>query len=231
MRDPVENKDVILGFGYAGDRTNDDVARAYAGALSTVKSIRDSMRVLSLTREVHELQDTFGCCWARPRMWEQYSDVHRGACLLFEGDRLRLACHAQMPARTSRIEPTLFMASVDYTPRGIADSDLWGITARRPSMQPAFARRSPVTSTRTTETSIYSRAMTARPSTSTASSYAAMTPTSSRSSSTATPSWESFSASGSPRSKWQARKRSATPLASPVGASTGGKGVRAPLAG
>lgn len=128
MRDPAESQDLRLAMGFSGDRTDEEADRASGDLLVTVKEVRDSMRVLSLTREVPGAQDTFGCCWARPRMWEQYGDVHRGACLVFDGGRLRNAIHGQMPEQMSPREPPLFMDSVRYTPAGIASSSVVGIS-------------------------------------------------------------------------------------------------------
>jgi Protein of unknown function (DUF2971) len=128
MRDPAESQDPRLAMGFSGDRTDEEANRAYDDLLAIVKEIRDSMRVLSLTREVPAARDSFGCCWARPRMWERYGDVHRGACLVFDAGRLRNAIHAQMPEQAGPNEPPMLMGSVRYTPAGIANSSVVGIS-------------------------------------------------------------------------------------------------------
>ena len=55
-------------------------------------------------------------------MWDRYGDRHRGACLVFDRDKLHRAFREQMPPETSAHEPTLHMGPVRYTPGGIADS-------------------------------------------------------------------------------------------------------------
>ena len=123
MRDPTENKDLFPAMTWRGEHSQEHALEVYAAVFDTIKTIRDSMRVLSLTLdEVGERWDTFACCWARPRMWEQYGDVHRGVCLVFNADRLRMAFDAQKPPQTGRHEPTIFMGSVTYTHCGIAES-------------------------------------------------------------------------------------------------------------
>ena len=123
-------------MGYSGERSNDEAMATLAAISDTVQSIRNSMRVFSLTRDVrdddrrrHSPQrspDTFDCCWARPRMWEQYGDKHRGACLLFDKDRLHNAFRQQMPPQNEPHRPTRHMGEVEYTPAGIADSHVVG---------------------------------------------------------------------------------------------------------
>ena len=57
------------------------------------------MHLLSLTGDAEDRGEFpgFDCCWSRPRMWEQYGDVHRGACLLFDRTRLERAIREQWP--------------------------------------------------------------------------------------------------------------------------------------
>lgn len=138
MRDPAENKDLLLGLSFWGERSDEEVGGAFDAVLSTVKEIRDSMCVLSLCQDAPNADDTFGCCWARPRMWEHYGDVHRGACLVFDAGRLRNAIHDQIPGQLHINELPLFMGAVRYTPvgiagsaAGIADEDLFDNTKLR----------------------------------------------------------------------------------------------------
>lgn len=59
---------------------------AWLAAIQKLKEARDRVRLLSLTRDVEDYEGhakIFGCCWARPRLWEQYGDEHRGVCLVF----------------------------------------------------------------------------------------------------------------------------------------------------
>jgi Protein of unknown function (DUF2971) len=89
MRDPVESQDVLPVISGWGDPPGADSAPW--AVLEDVKATRDAMRVLAFSRDVGDgvgVRPGFDCCWARPRMWEQYGDNHRGACLLFDRDRL-----------------------------------------------------------------------------------------------------------------------------------------------
>ena len=77
------------------------------------------MRVLSLTRDAEPSGGSypgFDCCWARPRMWEQYAERHRGVCLLFEPAALARASDAQWPRER------VYMRAVDYTREGFVGS-------------------------------------------------------------------------------------------------------------
>jgi hypothetical protein len=58
------------------------------------------MRVLSFTRDAEERGRFrgFDCCWARPRMWEQYANDHRGVCLLFDPAGLKRAIAEHWPS-------------------------------------------------------------------------------------------------------------------------------------
>ena len=122
MNDPVEAQDLRIAFRY-GDRSDEEANATYDSALQVVQEIRGSRRLFCLTRDAPDTNDTFGCCWARPRMWDRYGDRHRGACLVFDPGKLRMAFHEQMPTPTSPDEPTLHMGAVRYTPGGIADSE------------------------------------------------------------------------------------------------------------
>lgn len=86
MRDPLENQLLPLTpTGPEEERFCEHLNRE-----------RGRVRIVSLTRDdpwPHDREqdepppragDVFGCCWARPRMWEQYGDRHRGACLVFD---------------------------------------------------------------------------------------------------------------------------------------------------
>ena len=122
MNDPAEAQDLRIAFGYYGDRSSEQADATYGEMLRVVEEIRGSRRLFCLTRDVPGTNDTFGCCWARPRMWDRYGDGHRGACLLFDTGRLYNALRSQMPTKPSPHEPTLHMGAVDYTPGGIAES-------------------------------------------------------------------------------------------------------------
>jgi hypothetical protein len=80
MRDPIENKDILPSIAWSGDPPDAD--RAIQQVYTELKAARDRMRVLSFTHDADNRSEYsgFDCCWARPRMWEQYGDFHRGAC-------------------------------------------------------------------------------------------------------------------------------------------------------
>jgi hypothetical protein len=124
MRDPVENKDPLIGTAYFSEDVEKPdparPARSLSEANRQVKNIRDGMRLLSLTRDMDSPPGAFlslGCCWARPRMWEQYADLHRGVCLVFEQDALIAAVTAELGA------DKVFTGPVLYTPAGPAQSE------------------------------------------------------------------------------------------------------------
>jgi hypothetical protein len=116
MRDPAENKDIHPSMSWPDDR---DGLYVIPEVLWRIKAARDRMRVLSLTRDAEDgggSYPEFDCCWARPRMWEQYGDNHRGACLLFDPTRLERAIHEQWPE-----ERTHQLGNVDCTREGSAE--------------------------------------------------------------------------------------------------------------
>ena len=108
MRDPVENKD------FRPDGASDD---DYA----MIRTFRGQARVLSFTHDagINPGLGTAGCCWARPRMWEQYGDVHRGACLVFDRECLE----PLLDERLTWLDTPPHLDEVTYSPQGIADSD------------------------------------------------------------------------------------------------------------
>jgi Protein of unknown function (DUF2971) len=114
MRDPVENKDILPSIAWSGDPP--DAERAIQEVYSLLKSARDRMRVLSLTHDAEGDAEyaAFNCCWSRPRMWEQYGDVHQGVCLLFDRARLERAVAEAWPG------DRVHMRDLEYTREGIA---------------------------------------------------------------------------------------------------------------
>lgn len=117
MRDPTENKDLVPGTAfYPKEGVNHE--QAWWEAIGLIKQKRDRMRLLSTTHDVTGYPDgreTFGCCWARPRVWEQYADAHRGVCLVFSREGFTAAL-------TSDLGISVEFGQVEYTPVGIADS-------------------------------------------------------------------------------------------------------------
>jgi hypothetical protein len=156
MRDPVENKDIVPGTGAYG-RTPEDFDEAYKSMLDGIKFLRDECRLLSLTHDV-DAERTFGCCWARPRMWEQYADYHRGVCLVFVGELLDYNL-----AKAFKEHSVLsWQCEVRYTPAGIAGSRIGHFDD--PRIFDSDRTRSQRSSRTTATTSSSSRAMTSRPS-------------------------------------------------------------------
>jgi len=118
MRDPVENKDIVPGTGAYG-KTPENFDDAYKSMLDGIKFLRDECRLLSLTHDA-DAERTFGCSWARPRMWEQYADAHRGVCLLFDGERLDYT----LATAFSEHNVLAWQDEVRYTPAGISGSKI-----------------------------------------------------------------------------------------------------------
>jgi Protein of unknown function (DUF2971) len=118
MRDPVENKDILPSIAWRGDPADAD--RAIQEVYAQLRAARDRMRVLSFTHDADRRSEYsgFDCCWARPRMWEQYGDVHRGACLLFDRPALERSIRDAWPREHT------FLRDVDYTREGIASSTI-----------------------------------------------------------------------------------------------------------
>jgi hypothetical protein len=125
MRDPAENKDIRPNIFASGIGAEAD--RAIYEFYAQIKAARDRMRVLSLTRDGDGGGDssTFDCCWARPRMWEQYGDNHLGVCLLFDRARLERAICEQWPDDQIRQ-----LGNVEYRRDGSAE--VWRRTAYVP---------------------------------------------------------------------------------------------------
>jgi hypothetical protein len=121
MRDPVESQDILLVMSWSGDPPGADTATWRV--LSDIKATRDAMRVLAFSRDAGEgvgVRDpAFDCCWARPRMWEQYADNHAGACLLFNRARLETTILNELGEEGRE---RIYIDSVSYDRQGIADS-------------------------------------------------------------------------------------------------------------
>lgn len=79
MRDPIENKDILPSISWYGSDADSAIQAVY----TELRTAHDRMRVLSFTRDAERDAEYagFDCCWSRPRMWEQYGDLHRGVCL------------------------------------------------------------------------------------------------------------------------------------------------------
>jgi hypothetical protein len=114
MQDPAENKDVVPNFEVPSEPPD-----AQQRVEAAFRAHRDRMLVLCLTRDADvraQESPQFDCCWARPRMWEQYGDRHRGVCLLFDAARLEHAISEAYP------EHAIYKGTVTYSREGIARS-------------------------------------------------------------------------------------------------------------
>jgi Protein of unknown function (DUF2971) len=127
MRDPAENKDFLPAVAFFSDPPNAE--QASWDAAWQLEQHRDAARVLSFTREAmgpDAAGGTHDSCWARPRMWEQYGDVHRGVCLVFRRDRLEDTLRARLAGQGNH-----FLGDVRYSAAGIADTPLRTIVDER----------------------------------------------------------------------------------------------------
>jgi hypothetical protein len=108
-------------------------------ALMQASEIHASARLASLTRDAlayaDGTHDVYGSAWARPRLWEQYGDRHRGVCLLFR----REVFERTVSTHFSALGVGVYSEEVSYTPGGYATSD--GKTLRDPALfDPKTAR-------------------------------------------------------------------------------------------
>jgi hypothetical protein len=116
MRDPHENKDLLPGTAWYGERP--DIDKQWNRVCEGIKRIRGECRVLSLTDDAEGVPRNFGSCWARPRLWEQYADAHRGVSLLvFDQARVEKMLRDDFAKRAS-----FYIKRVTYKPEGIAGS-------------------------------------------------------------------------------------------------------------
>jgi hypothetical protein len=118
MRDPVENKFLLPMTGWAGD-PSPRPELDWAEAVKLCQEARERVRLLSLTQDTTDFDEAerrFGCCWARPRTWEQYADAHRGVCLVFEREALEQALSNELGEK-------LVLGEVEYTAGGVALTD------------------------------------------------------------------------------------------------------------
>lgn len=107
MRDPLEAKDRYVGVVPSSADLN-AWHRMLEGTHDEVNSrlnhvLKREFKVLSMTADYRGPPDVlraneahFGRGYARPRMWEQYAEGHRGVCLLFSRDGLTESVAAQL---------------------------------------------------------------------------------------------------------------------------------------
>jgi hypothetical protein len=127
MRDPAENKE---GPSLATQLPNlPNASEALGSALVIASEVHQSARLASLTHDAMEyadgIHDVFGCAWARPRLWEQYADQHRGVCLVFHRPPFEDLVGKHLAAGT------YYSGEVAYRPSGYAGSEGKKLTDRR----------------------------------------------------------------------------------------------------
>jgi hypothetical protein len=98
MRDPLEAKDVYVGVVPPPSMALPATYETLHDDLNTNvnRVLKREFKLLSMTADdtpspagAFPVGDGhFGRCYARPRMWEQYAEGHRGLCLLFDYDQL-----------------------------------------------------------------------------------------------------------------------------------------------
>jgi hypothetical protein len=115
MRDPVENKDWIQGLLAPITWPDADVQKV----VDLVHSTLESTHILSLTLDSPlqpgaSAQHARG--YARPRMWEQYAENHKGICLVFDRARFHEALMHSLPAH-----PDTFAGEVAYADLPLQD--------------------------------------------------------------------------------------------------------------
>jgi hypothetical protein len=126
MRDPLENKLPPLQASYDVSLFTNEVEMKRRSdtmfAISDVfERIWESARLLALTIDASEGYTgdaaPFGRGWSRARMWEQYSESHRGVCLVFARDELAEHIEKSLVALAL---PQPYHREVDYTEQGPA---------------------------------------------------------------------------------------------------------------
>jgi hypothetical protein len=97
MRDPRESE-WLPSASRVGRYTRDEKVE-WREAQRLVSGLRDTFKVMSLTRDVPTIPDPmFGRGFARPRLWEQYAGNHVGVCLCFVKETLHRTMTAALSA-------------------------------------------------------------------------------------------------------------------------------------
>lgn len=130
MRDPFENKRPALAVAKPTAHDDDwDPAPdvwgkhfRYTQIADAIARTRDQLRLLSLTQGDKRLgtdaEAPFRQPWSRPRMWEQYGEIHAGVCLVFDKAQLVSSIQAELSRAGVYWE-----GDVIYTVAGFAASE------------------------------------------------------------------------------------------------------------
>jgi hypothetical protein len=102
MRDPVENKDWVQVLFPPPSWSTEEMLRFEAVARQVIYETK----ILSFTVDSPEAgrRPEHSRGYARPRMWEQYAENHRGVCLVFDLTSLR----ARIEGEVARFRRALF---------------------------------------------------------------------------------------------------------------------------
>jgi hypothetical protein len=107
MRDPLEAKDRYIsvnpGQSWLGAK-HSMLEAVHGGINARVNAVlKQQFKLLSFTQDPDNAanggEGLFGRGYARPRMWEQYAEGHRGICLLFSYERLIDVVDAQLASQ------------------------------------------------------------------------------------------------------------------------------------
>jgi Protein of unknown function (DUF2971) len=96
MRDPTESQRWRFGAAFSPDsfQGREDEAQTHGLAQRAADELKRQTKLLALTADASSYEgrgftdEMFGRGWARARMWEQYGENHRGACLIFDREIL-----------------------------------------------------------------------------------------------------------------------------------------------
>jgi hypothetical protein len=89
MRDPRESQVWPVAASFYGDGPA-GAEPLFWDINRRVNAVKDTCRVMSLTQDdlTRDAGERWGRGFARPRLWEQYAEVHRGVCLCFDRNTL-----------------------------------------------------------------------------------------------------------------------------------------------
>jgi hypothetical protein len=129
MRDPMEARGWVFGAAHFPENFDgvDDEMATYGKAHDAANKIKSEAKLLALTTDAPAYRDgdlrerMFGRGWARARMWELYGGKHRGACLVFDKEKLREELKESL---SEAGVGALFDGEVEYTHTGLAGAHI-----------------------------------------------------------------------------------------------------------
>jgi Protein of unknown function (DUF2971) len=121
MRDPREYGAWVPSVGGWGELTDIEMSRGQAEAAQGLAALKNQFKLLSFTQDDAEsaAPDEYGRGYARSHLWERYSSVGRGVCLVLRKDeaiteiasllkRLGLEHHGPVAYRNQRLSTEIF---------------------------------------------------------------------------------------------------------------------------